>query len=174
MLRMFMLRILVRMVHPWVRAIRSAFPRFDPNFQFPIQQQQQQQHDKRLHQRHQQLLQQQQQQQEQQQQQQKQQKQPAASTSSESNGNRHGLDMLVSAMREVALARKDLGWGADALAMRITMLAFLRRRNRKGRAGGIPREVLSAISETVSLSLGTRAAGYFYKKLKNVSCEYNR
>ena len=52
--------------------------------------------------------------------------------------------MLVSAMREVALARKDLGWGADALAMRITMLAFLRRRNTRGRAGGIPREVLSA------------------------------
>eukprot|EP00904_Undaria_pinnatifida_P007693 jgi/Undpi1/4053/HiC_scaffold_16.g07420.m1 len=52
--------------------------------------------------------------------------------------------MLVSAMREVALARKDLGWGADALAMRITMLAFLRRRNKKGRAGGIPREATLA------------------------------
>ncbi|CBJ26861.1 conserved unknown protein [Ectocarpus siliculosus] len=49
--------------------------------------------------------------------------------------------MLISAFREVSLARRDLGWGVDALAMRLTMLGFLRH-GRKNNASdsGIPQE----------------------------------
>lgn len=60
----------------------------------------------------------------------------------ENSNNRHGLAMLISAVREVSLARRDLGWGVDAVAMRLTMLGILRhgRRNKPG-VGGIPQEV---------------------------------
>ncbi|CAM9523277.1 unnamed protein product, partial [Ectocarpus sp. 8 AP-2014] len=63
------------------------------------------------------------------------------STNNSNNSSRHGLVMLISAFREVSLARRDLGWGVDALAMRLTMLGFLRH-GRKNNAGdsGIPQE----------------------------------
>lgn len=64
---------------------------------------------------------------------------------SEKKSNKRGLDMLISAVEEVRLARRDLGWGVDELAMRLTMLSFLRSRN-TGRAGRIPREVKSSVS----------------------------
>ena len=60
----------------------------------------------------------------------------------DSRSNRYGLAMLISAVREVSLARRDLGWGVDAVAMRLTMLGILRhgRRNKPG-VGQIPQEV---------------------------------
>ncbi|CAB1116291.1 unnamed protein product [Ectocarpus sp. CCAP 1310/34] len=63
------------------------------------------------------------------------------SANNSNNSSRHGLAMLISAFREVSLARRDLGWGVDALAMRLTMLGFLRH-GRKNNAGDsdIPQE----------------------------------
>eukprot|EP00903_Cladosiphon_okamuranus_P016280 g15013.t1 len=49
--------------------------------------------------------------------------------------------MLISAVREVSLARRDLGWGVDAVAMRLTMLGILRHgRRKKPGVGQIPQE----------------------------------
>ena len=51
-------------------------------------------------------------------------------------------------MEEVRLTRKGLGWGVDELAMRLTMLSFLRGRN-KDEGGRVPPEVLSITFEIV-------------------------
>lgn len=50
---------------------------------------------------------------------------------------RYGLDLLISAMEEVRIARRDLGWGVDELAMRFTMLVLPKK---KRQTTGVPRE----------------------------------
>lgn len=65
----------------------------------------------------------------------------ATQTSSSNSNNKLGLALLISAVREVSLARRDLGWGVDAMAMRLTMLGILRHARKKPGAAAIPEEV---------------------------------
>lgn len=53
-----------------------------------------------------------------------------------------GVETLISAFEELRVTRRDLGWGVDELAMRLTMLSFLRGRNKKDSRASIPPEVM--------------------------------
>ncbi|CAM9163284.1 unnamed protein product [Scytosiphon promiscuus] len=66
----------------------------------------------------------------------------SSSSSSTGSNNKLGLALLMSAVREVSLARRDLGWGVDAVAMRLTMLGFLRHARSKPGAAAIPEEAI--------------------------------